>query len=66
MIPLPPFDGSRVLFVFLPDRAYFGIMRYERIILMVTLAIFVLGDIDVSPIVDFVIDAMFNLVGLFL
>ena len=41
-------------------------MRYERIILMVTLAIFVLGDIDVSPIVDFVIDAMFNLVGLFL
>jgi Zn-dependent protease len=66
MIPLPPFDGSRVLFVFLPDRAYFGIMRYERIILMVTLAIFVLGDIDVSPIVDFVINAMFNLVGLFL
>ena len=66
MIPLPPFDGSRVLFVFLPDRVYFGIMRYERIILMVTLAIFVLGDIDVSPIVDFVINAMFNLVGLFL
>ncbi len=34
LIPLPPFDGSRIAYVFLPDRIYFGVMRYERQILM--------------------------------
>lgn len=37
LIPLPPFDGSRIAYVFLPDRIYFGVMRYERQILMVVL-----------------------------
>ena len=32
LIPVPPFDGSRILFVFLPQRMYFQIMRYERYI----------------------------------
>lgn len=30
LIPVPPFDGSRIALVFLPTKAYFGIMRYER------------------------------------
>ena len=30
LIPIPPFDGSRIALAFLPDRIYFGIMRYER------------------------------------
>ncbi|MBQ2734555.1 MAG: site-2 protease family protein [Clostridia bacterium] len=30
LIPIPPFDGSRIAFVFLPQKYYFGIMRYER------------------------------------
>ncbi len=32
LIPIPPFDGSRILFVVLPQRIYFQIMRYERYI----------------------------------
>ena len=32
LIPLPPLDGSRVLFAFLPDRYYYRIMYYERYI----------------------------------
>ena len=32
LIPLPPLDGSRILSIFLPQRAYFGMMRYERYI----------------------------------
>ena len=32
LIPVPPLDGSRVLFGFLPDKYYFGIMKYESII----------------------------------
>ena len=30
LIPVPPFDGSRILNVVLPDKWYFKIMRYER------------------------------------
>lgn len=30
LVPVPPLDGSRVLSVFLPHKAYFGMMRYER------------------------------------
>lgn len=40
LIPIPPFDGSRILFVFLPDKYYFGIMKYERIIMIVFLVLF--------------------------
>lgn len=30
LIPLPPFDGSRIINVLLPERLYFKIMKYER------------------------------------
>ena len=33
LIPIPPFDGSRIFSVFLSEKAYFGIMKYERYIL---------------------------------
>lgn len=29
LIPLPPLDGSRILYVFLPPKYYFGVMKYE-------------------------------------
>lgn len=31
LIPVPPLDGSRILLVVLPQRIYFGLMRYENI-----------------------------------
>ena len=30
LIPIPPLDGSKVLGIFLPQRTYFQLMRYER------------------------------------
>lgn len=33
LIPVPPFDGSRVFGLILPEKAYWSIMRYERYIL---------------------------------
>ena len=30
ILPIPPMDGSKVLFAFLPDRQYYKLMRYER------------------------------------
>ena len=41
LFPIPPLDGSKVLFALLPDAAYAKLMRYERygmILLMVLLA----------------------------
>ena len=51
MIPLPPYDGSRVLFAFLPQRAYFAVMKYERYILYGLLAVLILCSylLPVSP-----------------
>lgn len=30
LIPIPPLDGSKVLFSLLPENAYYALMRYER------------------------------------
>jgi len=43
LIPIPPFDGSRIFLSFLPPKMYFGIMKYERYILIGTLALLYLG-----------------------
>ena len=34
LIPLPPFDGSRFFYAFLPIKLYFKVMQYERYILI--------------------------------
>lgn len=67
MIPLPPFDGSRIFLVFLPPRYYFGIMKYERYILLGMLVLmYVLPWSPINLIADFIFDQMANLVGLIL
>ena len=34
IIPIPPLDGSRIAFMFLPAKWYFGLMKYERYIMI--------------------------------
>lgn len=46
LIPVPPLDGSRVLFAFLPDRYYFKVMQYERYIMLVFLVLVYSGSFD--------------------
>ena len=46
LIPIPPLDGSRVLLVFLPRRIYFGIMKYEKVIMVILLAAVWYGLLD--------------------
>ncbi len=50
LIPIPPLDGSRILNVVLPPKAYFGIMKYEKQIYYGLLAWLLLGDFIVSGI----------------
>ena len=39
LIPFPPLDGSKVVEGFLPDRIYYGILRYERWGMLLLMAI---------------------------
>lgn len=43
LLPIPPFDGSRLFLAFLPTRLYFKVMRYERIIMIVIMVLLLLG-----------------------
>lgn len=43
LIPVPPFDGSRIFYFLLPDKYYFGVMRYERQIMLITMALLFTG-----------------------
>ena len=45
-IPVPPLDGSRILLVLLPQRVYFGLMKYERYIMIALLAAVWMGLLD--------------------
>ena len=45
-IPVPPLDGSRILLVVLPQRVYFGLMKYERYIMIALLAAVWMGLLD--------------------
>lgn len=46
LIPIPPFDGSRILFTFLPQKYYFKIMQYERYIFIGILLLLYTGLLD--------------------
>lgn len=50
LIPVPPFDGSRMALAFLPSKIYFGIMRYERQIMFgILIVCLVLSRFGISP-----------------
>ena len=62
LLPIPPLDGSRLLFAFLPTKAYFKMMQYERYIYIVFLVLLAIGVLDapisfLSDLVLRVIDA---------
>ncbi len=66
MIPLPPLDGSRILYIFLPPRLYFRIMKYERVIMIILLAALWLGAFSglINVIVNAISDGMLWLISL--
>lgn len=61
LIPIPPFDGSRILSAFLPDRIYYKLMQYERIIFVIVLAFLFFGA--GSGIVSYVSAKVFNFIN---
>ncbi|MBO5841800.1 MAG: site-2 protease family protein [Clostridia bacterium] len=68
LIPVPPFDGSRFAYVFLPTKWYFKVMQYERFTgIAIMIIIFILSRIGLNPIsivVYFILDNTMDLLVL--
>lgn len=46
MIPIPPYDGSRILSAILPDKQYYTLMKYERYTSLIVIVLFFSGVLD--------------------
>lgn len=68
LIPIPPFDGSRIFYAFLPQKWYFGVMKYERYIMLGCIVLFfVLNRTGLNPLgrfEDWVINGLFTATGM--
>ena len=66
LLPIPPLDGSKVLFAVLPDRAYNQLMRYERygMLLLFALVFFDVGSSAFSAAIECVFELFCRIVGL--
>ena len=61
IIPIPPLDGSKVLFSLMSDESYMKLMRYERygmLLLLVLIVTDVLGN-PLYAVTEFVFDKLF-------
>lgn len=43
LLPIPPLDGSRIIGLILPDKLYFGLMRYERFVMVAVMILLYTG-----------------------
>lgn len=66
LIPVPPFDGSRIFYVFLPNKWYFGIMKYERIIMMVFFVLLAFGFLSgpLATVENWILNGLFTITGM--
>ena len=66
LIPVPPLDGSRILNVVLPPKYYFGIMKYERYIMIGLFVLMVTGIFSrpFGALCNIVMTLIFRLVGI--
>lgn len=62
LLPIPPFDGSRIMLVFLKEKTYFKIMQYERYIMIAILLLCWTGILSVP--LSFLTDAVFSFLDL--
>lgn len=65
LIPLPPLDGSRIFYVFLPPKWYFNVMKHERTIQIILLVALWLGAFSgiLSKVSGFLSNVIFYLLS---
>lgn len=63
LIPVPPLDGSRILFAVLPTKYYFQVMKYERYISLGLMLLLFTGLLSepLSMVTDFLYNSFFKL-----
>ena len=63
LIPIPPFDGSRIAFYFLPTKLYFDVMKYERYIMIGFILLFSVGGFGakLSVFADWIINILYKI-----
>ena len=68
LIPIPPFDGSRIFYAFLPQKLYFGVMKYERYIMIGFIVLFLVltytGNNPLRVVEQYAIDGLLFITGL--
>lgn len=47
LLPVPPLDGSKVLFSLLPEKAYWVLLRYERYGMLAMMVLLLTGVLDI-------------------
>ena len=65
LIPIPPLDGSKVLAAFLPDQAYWKLMRWERYGTILLLVLYLMGPVRwvVNVLISAVYTGICTLIG---
>lgn len=66
LIPLPPLDGSRIAYIFLPSDLYFKVMRYERYIMIAFLVLLASGivDLPLATLTGGITDLFYGITGM--
>ena len=66
LLPVPPLDGSRIFYVFLPPRIYYKIMQHQRTITLVVMALLLLGPLStvINLLTELVIKGLFAITGM--
>ena len=65
LVPIPPLDGSKVLFALLPDKQYRFVLQYERfgMLLLLVLVVAGVGSSALRTVIYAVFDGMCRLAG---
>lgn len=66
IIPIPPLDGAKVLGMFLPNRAYYKMLQYERYAMLIIMVLSLSGAFGsiIGTGVDLVMNGIFKLLDL--
>lgn len=66
LIPIPPLDGSKVLFSLLSEKRYYTLMKYERYGMLVLIVVLMTNILSgpLSTVVTFVFDKLFYIAEL--
>ena len=59
LLPIPPLDGSKVLFSVLPDELYWKLMRYERYGMVALMVLLLTGVLDIP--LNYLRESLFEL-----